>query len=63
MKTDQQRFEGFTTELAALSRKYGIVLQSTGGVSFLEPEAPELQNLTYSNDASSGDLEPRFPAA
>jgi len=47
----QLRFTYFVAELAMLSRKYGVAIQSTGGVCF-----GDFEGIEYSNDASSGDL-------
>lgn len=47
----QLRFTFFVAELAMLSRKYGVAIQSTGGVCF-----GDFDGIEYSNDASSGDL-------
>lgn len=47
----QLRFNYFVAELAMLSRKYGVAIQSTGGVCF-----GDFDGIEYSNDASSGDL-------
>lgn len=57
-KTEQQRFTAFTEELAELSKKHGIVLQAIGGVMIADPKDEALQNLSYTDDATSGDLEP-----
>lgn len=46
------RFTGFTNELALLSKKYGIVIQSTGGVTF-----GNFTEVEYVNDYTSGDLD------
>lgn len=57
MTHDTQRaFEAFTAELLKLSQKYGVVVECTGGISFLEPGESLLEGMTYSQDASSGDL-------
>jgi len=54
--TDQERFELFTEELSKLSNKYGVTIQSIGGVRiFAEGELLEVQ---YSSDSTSGDLYP-----
>lgn len=45
------RFTFFVAELALLSRKYGVAIQSTGGVCF-----GDFEGIEYSTDASSGDL-------
>lgn len=47
-------FQAFTKELAKLSLKYGVAIQSIGGV-----EIGELSSIVYSNDPTSGDLEYR----
>jgi hypothetical protein len=52
----QQRFEDFTAELTELSKKHGIAIKAIGGV-YIADNAAELANITYSQDASSGDLE------
>lgn len=49
--TDQERFEGFVAELAALSVKYGVAVRAVGGVAMGNVEA-----IRYDADASSGDL-------
>ncbi len=50
------RFTVFTKALAKLSKKTGVVIQSTGGVMHYEPD--EIQSVSYYNDYSSGDLSP-----
>lgn len=57
-KTEQDRFTKFTQELAELSKKHGVVLQSIGGVQITEQDNPALEKLEYTDDATSGDLEP-----
>lgn len=57
--TQQRRFTAFTQELAALSKKYGIVLSSCGGVDITDPTDEALKKLTYTDDVTSGDLSPR----
>ncbi len=57
-KTEQKRFTAFTKELAELSKKHGIVLQSIGGVTIADLKDKDLQKLSYTDDATSGDLEP-----
>ena len=52
-------YNRFITELTTLSRKYGVAIQSVGGV-FLATERGEFGNLTYAADISSGDLHPNF---
>ena len=55
MMTEQERFEKFTQELAKLSKKYGVVIKSIGGVSF-----GDILDIEYSNDSSSSDLYPEI---
>ena len=54
--TEQERFEAFTDELSKLSIKYGITIQSIGGVRIFAEN--ELLEVEYSNDSTSGDLYP-----
>lgn len=49
----QQRFTQFTSELAKLSEKHGIAIQSIGGITIYDDPI----DIQYTNDASSGDLE------
>ena len=53
---EQERFEAFTSDLAALSKKYGIAIRSTGGVHIFE-NASDAENIVYGVDHTSGDLE------
>ena len=47
----------FVKELAKLSKKYGIVVKSVGGVSVYSPQ--EIQSVTYySDDLINGDMVP-----
>ena len=56
METD---YNQFIAELTALTRKYGVAIQSVGGV--ILADAPgEFHNVTYRADISSGDLYPEF---
>jgi len=54
--TDQERFKLFTEELSKLSIKYGIIIQSVGGVTIFAED--ELLQIRYSSDSTSGDLYP-----
>jgi len=54
--TDQERFELFTKELSKLSNKYGVTIQSVGGVRIFAKG--ELLEVEYSSDSTSGDLFP-----
>lgn len=49
--SDAEKFEAFTLELAKLSKKYGIGIESCGGVYF-DP----IKTIQYSSDHTSGDL-------
>ena len=55
-KDEEKRFLEFTKELAKISKKYKIAIESTGGV-YIFKEDVNLDNLEYSTDATSGDLE------
>lgn len=53
-------YDQFIAELTALTRKYGVAIQSVGGV--ILADAPgEFRDATYIADISSGDLYPEFP--
>ena len=56
----EQNYDRFITELTALTRKYGVAIQSVGGV-YLADERGEFDKLTYTTDITSGDLYPNFP--
>ena len=58
----QVNYDRFITELTALSRKYGVAIQSVGGV-YIADERGEFDSLTYNADISSGDLYPIFQTA
>lgn len=52
-------YDQFVVELTALTRKYGVAIQSVGGV--ILADAPgEFRDVTYRADISSGDLYPEF---
>ena len=58
----EANYDKFIAELTALTRKYGVAIQSVGGV--ILAEAPgEFRDVTYIADISSGDLYPAFPDA
>lgn len=57
--TEQQRFKEFVRELTAISKKHGVAIMSIGGVFILE-ESNAMQDIAYTCDASSGDLEFRL---
>lgn len=55
----EQNYDRFIAELTALTRKYGVAIQSVGGV-YLADEQGEFEKLTYTADITSGDLYPNF---
>ena len=55
----ENNYDRFITELTELTRKYGVAIQSVGGV-YLADECGEFDKLTYTADISSGDLYPNF---
>ena len=56
----EANYDQFIAELTALTRKYGVAIQSVGGV-ILADESGEFSNVSYIADSSSGDLYPEFP--
>ena len=60
--TIETNYDKFVAELTALTRKYGVAIQSVGGV-ILADQAGEFRDVTYIADISSGDLYPQFPDA
>ena len=53
-------YNQFIAELTQLTRKYGVAIQSVGGV--ILADAPgEFRNVRYVADITSGDLLPEFP--
>lgn len=55
----EANYDQFIDELTVLTRKYGVAIQSVGGV--ILADAPgEFHNVTYRADISSGDLYPEF---
>lgn len=55
----KKRFDRFIAGLEKLSKKHKITISVTGGVILFPPNA-KLDNLTYTNDHTSGDITPRF---
>ncbi len=55
----ESNYDRFITELTALTQKYGVAIQSVGGV-YLADERGEYDKLTYTADITSGDLYPNF---
>jgi len=52
---ETRNFKKFRTELARISKKYGIAINSVGGVMI-----GEIADIEYSNDPTSGDLYPEI---
>ena len=56
----EANYDLFVAELTALTRRYGVAIQSVGGV--ILADAPgEFSQVSYIADISSGDLYPEFP--
>ena len=55
----EANYDQFIDELTVLTRKYGVAIQSVGGV-ILADALGEFRNVTYRADISSGDLYPEF---
>jgi len=57
---EEKRFTGFTKDLTKISKKYGIVISVVVGVYFIDQKEDKksIANLSYTDDATSGDLEP-----
>ena len=53
-------YDKCVAELPALTRKYGVAIQSVGGV-ILADQPGEFRDVSYIADISSGDLLPAFP--
>lgn len=54
---ESRRYENFAKDLAKLSKTYGIVIKSIGGINLCSQE--DLKNFKgYTTDLESGDLEP-----
>jgi hypothetical protein len=58
----EANYDKFIAELTQLSRKYGVAIQSVGGV-ILADNPGEFRDVTYVADITSGDLLPEFPSA
>ena len=58
----EANYDKFIAELTTLSRKYGVAIQSVGGV-ILADNPGEFRDVTYMADITSGDLLPEFPSA
>jgi len=55
----QRDYDAFVNALTQLSRRYGIAIQSVGGV-YIADNAEDFAQLRYRADLSSGDLLPEF---
>ena len=55
----KNNYDRFIAELTALTQKYGVAIQSVGGV-YLADERGEFNKVTYNADITSGDLYPNF---
>ena len=55
----EANYDMFIAELTKLSRKYGVTIQSVGGI-YLADEPGEFRNVRYVADITSGDLLPEF---
>ena len=53
----QRDYDAFVNALTQLSRRYGIAIQSVGGV-YIADTREDFAQLHYSADISSGDLLP-----
>jgi hypothetical protein len=58
--TAEANYQQFVAELTRLTRKYGVAIQSVGGVHIAD-DPVEFRNVTYLADRSSGDLLPNLP--
>ena len=58
-KEPTANYNQFIAELTKLSRKYGVAIESVGGI-FLAEKPADFSELTYDADISSGDLLPKF---
>ena len=56
----ETNYDKFIAELTKLSRKYGVAIQSVGGI-YLANDPGEFRNVRYVADITSGDLLPEFP--
>ena len=56
----EANYDKFIAELTKLTRKYGVAIQSVGGI-YLADEPGEFRNVRYVADITSGDLLPEFP--
>ena len=57
----EANYDKFIAELTKFTRKYGVAIQSVGGI-YLADDPGEFRNVRYVADITSGDLLPEFPA-
>jgi hypothetical protein len=55
----EANYDKFIAELTKLSRKYGVAIQSVGGIILAE-DPSEFRDVSYIADITSGDLYPKF---
>ncbi len=53
----EANYDAFVAELTKLTRKYGVALQSIGGVTIADDPC-EFSDVTYAADITSGDIYP-----
>lgn len=53
--TSEARYDRFVAELTTLTRKYGVAIQSVGGVHIAD-DPKDFAGVRYIADISSGDL-------
>ncbi len=58
----ESNYGKFIAELTSLTRKYGVAIQSVGGV-ILADDPSDFCAVSYVADITSGDLLPEFPSA
>lgn len=58
MADEKVRFNEFVKGLTELSKKTGVVIRAIGGVYI--NDIADVQDIEYTNDSTSGDLEPIF---
>ena len=56
----EANYDKFIAELTQLTRKYGVAIQSVGGIILVD-QPGEFRDVSYIADITSGDLLPAFP--
>jgi len=59
-QSTQSNYQQFVAELTALTRKFGVAIQSVGGVMLADKQG-EFSEVSYRADIGSSDLYPEFP--